>query len=232
MTPRYRLHYAPDNASLIVRLALEELRQPYTPVLVDRATQAQRSPAYLALNPAGRIPVLETPDGPVFETAAILLWLAERHGALFPPPGDPARGRALQWLFYLSNTPHALMVPLFYVHRVAPEPAWPEVRAKLARRVTEALTVLDGAADDAGPFFLGADLSLIDLYCPALLRWSQLYPTVSPGWLDLSALPRLLRGAQAVEARPSVAALCRAEGMEPHPFTRARLPVPPEGSAT
>ncbi len=50
---------------------------PYRTVLVDRAAQAQKSPAYLALNPNGLIPVLETPHGPVFETAAILLWLAE-----------------------------------------------------------------------------------------------------------------------------------------------------------
>ena len=91
MSP-YRLHYAPDNASLIVRLALEELGRPYETVLVDRRAKAQRSPAYLALNPAGRIPTLETPDGPISETGAILLWLADRHGALAPAAGDPARG--------------------------------------------------------------------------------------------------------------------------------------------
>ena len=84
MTPRYRLHYAPDNASLIIRLALEELGQAYETTLVNRQAQVQRSAAYRALNPNGLIPVLETPDGPMFETAAILLWLADRHGALAP----------------------------------------------------------------------------------------------------------------------------------------------------
>ena len=59
MTGSLTLHYAPDNASLIVRLALEEAGLPYRTVLVDRAANAQRSPAYMALNPAGRIP----PDG-------------------------------------------------------------------------------------------------------------------------------------------------------------------------
>ncbi|MCB1329029.1 MAG: glutathione S-transferase N-terminal domain-containing protein, partial [Maritimibacter sp.] len=71
------LHYAPDNASLIIRIALEELGLPYETRLVDRQAEAQKSPAYLALNPQGLIPVLETPEGPIFETAAILLWLGE-----------------------------------------------------------------------------------------------------------------------------------------------------------
>ena len=59
----YLLHFAPDNASLCIRLALEELRLPYQTALVDRDINAQRSPAYLALNPNGLIPVLETPHG-------------------------------------------------------------------------------------------------------------------------------------------------------------------------
>ena len=61
MRMNYRLHYAPDNASLIIRLALEEIGVPYETVLVDRRSRAQDTTAYRALNPAGLIPVLETP---------------------------------------------------------------------------------------------------------------------------------------------------------------------------
>ena len=68
MTAPYRLHYAPDNASMIVRLVLEALRQRYEVILVDRAMRGQNEPAYLALNPNGLIPTLETPDGSIFET--------------------------------------------------------------------------------------------------------------------------------------------------------------------
>ena len=87
----YVLHYAPDNASLIVRLALEELGVPYRTALVDRSVKAHRGAAYRALNPAGRIPTLETPQGPISETGAILLWLAETHGALLPGAGAWSR---------------------------------------------------------------------------------------------------------------------------------------------
>jgi len=78
----YVLHYAPDNASMIFRLALEHLGVAYQTALVDRAAGGQNAAAYLALNPNGLIPVLETPQGPIFETGAILLWLGDTHGGL------------------------------------------------------------------------------------------------------------------------------------------------------
>ena len=87
-----KLYYAPDNASLILRLALEEASIPYETVLVDRAKRAQKSPNYLALNPAGKIPTLVTPKGPMAETAACLLWLSDTHpdADLGPTPDAPA----------------------------------------------------------------------------------------------------------------------------------------------
>ena len=85
MTGPLTLYYAPDNASLCVRLALLEMGIPFDTVLVDRSKAGQHDPAYLALNPNGLIPTLVTPHGPIYETAAILLWLSEQHGdALMP----------------------------------------------------------------------------------------------------------------------------------------------------
>ena len=104
------LHYAPDNASLCIRLALEELDVPYRTCLVDRSVKAQKAANYLAMNPNGLIPVLETPHGPMFETGAILLWLADTYEGLIPGPDDPTRAHALQWLFWLSNTLHLSLI--------------------------------------------------------------------------------------------------------------------------
>ncbi|MCX8224579.1 MAG: glutathione S-transferase, partial [Sulfitobacter sp.] len=115
----YILHYAPDNASLIIRLALEALGQPYRTVLVDRAASAQTSPAYLALNPHGLIPVLECPDGAIFETGAILLWLTDRHGELGPKVHSPKRADFLKWLFFISNTVHPALRMTFYPEKYA-----------------------------------------------------------------------------------------------------------------
>jgi glutathione S-transferase len=81
------LYWSPDSANVVVRTVLEELGVAYQDVLVDRAGGVHSSAAYRAMNPQGLLPVLVVPDQdePLFETAAILLWLAERHSALQPP---------------------------------------------------------------------------------------------------------------------------------------------------
>ena len=110
----YVRHYAPDNASLVIRLALEQVGAPYRCALVDRRQAAQRSNAYMALKPNGLIPTLETDQGPIFETGAILLWLANRHGGVGPAPDSAERADFLTWLFFLSNTVHSALLMLFY----------------------------------------------------------------------------------------------------------------------
>lgn len=232
----YVLHYAPDNASLIVRLTLEELGVPYSTVLVDRGRTAQRSTAYRALNPAGLIPVLETRDGPLFETAAILLWLADRHGAMAPGTGAPARGEFLKWLFFTSNTLHAQLRMLFYPAKyVGDDPAaQAHLSSTLTRRnathmtLPDALDLLDarqGARGDAPP-------DVLDYYIAALLRWCRLYPTEGNAWFDLAEYPALLTLAQDLETRPAVRAAIAAEGLGRTPFTAPTYANPPEGSAT
>ena len=233
MNGRYRLHYAPDNASLIVRLALEELAVTYDTALVDRRARAQRSPAYLALNPAGRIPVLETPDGPLFETGAILLWLADRHGALAPRPGDPARGAMLKWLFFLGNTLHPAMRMIFYADQYAgPGTAMQAaLRGHMQGEAVRHLDVLDTAAERSPTLFSGKTPGVIGLYLGPALRWIALYPDGQTGWFELSRFPRLHALARDLEARASTCAAIKAEGLGAHPFTAPRRPDPPEGAA-
>ena len=233
MTETLRLHYAPDNASLVIRLALEELRLPYETVLVDRARDAQTSPAYLALNPAGLIPALETPQGVMFETAAILLWLSETRGAMAPPAGDPARGDFLKWLFYLSNTTHANLRLNFYPEKyVGPDPAMQAALRSHARaNLTRGYDLMDGLAAEGLSWINAAQVSVIDLYLSAMLRWSALYPRGDTAWFDLTHWPNLADLARRIDARPGTAVLCRAEGMAPRPFSNPDYPDPPEGVA-
>ena len=225
------LHYAPDNASLIVRMALEELGVPYETRLVDRAARAQESEAYRALNPAGLIPCIELDGRAVFETAAILLTLAERAGALAPIPGDEARPRFLSHLFYVSNTLHAELRQLFYPEKYASADL-PGHRARSAERLTRAFALMDAAYPEASPWFGGGGPTIIDLYLAATLRWVQIYPAAAPGQVDPSAFPRLMRMARALEVRSAISRACEAEGIAPPFFTAATRPDPPEGSAT
>lgn len=224
MTAPYRLHYAPDNASLCVRLALEELGVAYDTVLVDRAVRGQKAPSYLALNPNGLIPVLETPLGPLFETGAILLWLADTHFGLAPAQSHPDRGPVLTWHFWLSNTLHPSLRMLFYPGLYGPAEG---VRAATIVRLRDLLTMLE--CEPTG--WLDRP-SILSCYAAPMLRWLAIYPPGHTDWFHLPKYPRLEHMARMMEDRRSARAAILAEGLGPYPFTDPRPPNPPEGSAT
>jgi len=229
----YVLHYAPDNASLIIRMALEELALPYRTILVDRAARQQDSPAYRALNPAGLIPVLETPQGPLAETGAILLWLSETHGALGPRADDPARGAFLQQLFFVSNTLHADLRMVFYPEAYVGADC--AMQAGLHETVTARLQrhyALLETQIESGVAWFGRDApTILDLYIAATLRWAQIYGRVDCAWLSFDTYPCLRDMALRLEARSSVAVARLAEGLGTTPFTDPVACQPPEGSA-
>jgi glutathione S-transferase len=225
----YTLHYAPDNASLIIRLALEALGQPYRTVLVDRKAAAHKSPPYLKLNPHGLIPVLETPDGPIFETGAILLWLSDRHGTLGPQADSPQRADFLKWLFFTSNTVHSALRMTFYPEKYAgPDPAHQAaLRLTMQDALKRHLATLDARAA-LRPIPLA-----IQFYLAALLRWSVLYPVQKDrNWFNLDDYPHLKQMCLTLETLPCTAAAQTAEGLGPTPFSSPRYATPPQGSAT
>ena len=232
MTKAYRLHYAPDNASLVIRLALSELDVPFDTCLVDPAARAQKTGAYRRLNPNGLIPVLETEDRPLFETAAILLWLVDRHAALGPQPGDPRRGRFLSWLFFVSNTLHSALRMLFYTSTyIGPDDHHQtQLTAVTAQEVTRFFDMLDQEAGYAKAAFGSANVTVLDIYVAACLRWVQLYPLGSPhlGRFASRNWPNLHRMALRLEIRQSVAAWRLSEGVGPAPFTQPDYPNPIE----
>jgi len=226
----YVLHYAPDNASLIVRMTLDMLCVPFETRLVDRRTSEQRSAHYLALNPNGLIPTLETPDGPIFETGAILLWLSERHGALAPAPDSPARGDFLKWLFFCANTVHAQLRLLFYADQTVGSDA--TLKSADEQSAQQALVrhfqTLDIARTNA---FGHTQPSVLDIYLAVMLRWCAIYGPDDRSWFRLDATPRLARLCARTEQLPATALAQVAEGLGPTPFTAPRRPTPPEGSA-
>lgn len=225
----FTLHYAPDNASMIIRLVLEEAGLPYRLALVDRAVRAQDSAAYRAVNPTGLVPALETPEGPLSETGAILLWLADRHGAgLAPTPTADERGTFLRWLFFVSNTAHADLRQLFYPLQYVPAMAVAEHHEILTRRMLRHYAILDAAASATPALF--APPSILAPYVCALMRWSVLYPEGQSRWFDIAAYPHLQAVALAQEARAATLKVQAAEGLGPTPFTAPTYCCPPEGS--
>ena len=229
----YILHYAPDNASLIVRLALLELGLPFTTQLVDRAVQAHNSDAYRAKVPTGLIPALEWDGQVMFETGAILLHLADQSGRMMPPASDALRPDALKWVFFIANTLHADCRPHFYPARYAGQSPAPAAFCAATRaRLAEHLTLLDRAATAQPALFWADGPSILTLYCAVICRWLQLYPQDQTKWLDLGNWPALYDLALRCEVRPSAHAAARAEGLGTAIFSAPTPPNPPEGSPT
>jgi glutathione S-transferase len=235
----YVLHYAPDNASLIVRLVLEELEAPYRTVLVDRAARAQEGAAYRSTNPTGLIPALETRDGVIFETAAILLWLADTRVDMTPNAPDPGRGSLLSWLFFTANTLHPMLRMTFYPEKYVCSD--PDAQSALRQRLTtlhpvdmslpRALALLEGLYASRPETLRRKAPIILDYYVCVLLRWCQIYPAGATAWFDFAPYPALRALAQRLETRPATMAAIRAEGLGPTPFSSASLPMPPEGCA-
>lgn len=228
----YRLHYAPDNASMIVRLTLEHGRIPYDTMLVDRRAQAQKSPAYRALNPHGLIPVLETPDGVLFETAAILLWLVDTHKGLGPQPGDPQRADFLKWLFSLSNTLHPALRMLFYPDvYVDLSGAQKALQEGARRNITAYLDRIEQLLQSAPTWLDQPKPCVADFYLATMLRWMALYPADGPRWFRLSRWTALEAFAQRRDHDRAALRVAEAEGLGAAPFSQPTYPTPPEGSA-
>ncbi len=181
------------------------------------------------------IPALETPDGPLFETAAILLWLADRHKRMAPPaPDAPERAPFLSWLFACSNGLHTDLRQLFYPPQLYATADHAGGHAALTRkRITRHLDRLEGGLASAGnPWFCAEAPSILDLYVAVMLRWPALYPVEHCAWYNLTRWPGLHALARRVETRRSMAVAQAAEGLGPTPpLTAPRYPEPPEGSA-
>jgi len=227
----YTLHYAPDNASLILRLVMLDAGLPFTTQLVDRATRQQDSSAYRALNPTGLIPTLVTPAGPISETAACLLWLSEAHPAagFAPAPGHRDRISFLRWLFFLSNTAHADLRQIFYPDQYVGREGLNSHLAKLTSRMIRHFTLLDQAAQTHPSLFTAP--CVLAYYTATLMRWPMLYPKTAQRWFKITDFPALHAMAKTLDTRPATLAALAAEGLGPTPFTHPHHARPPEGSA-
>jgi glutathione S-transferase len=216
----YVLHTTPDSAGLVVRVVLEELGVPYQVAILDRAAGEADTPAYRALQPMGLVPALETPDGPMFETGAILLWLADRHGGLAPAPESADRTAFLKWFFLANNGLHTTAMELFYPERYAgDEGAIPGVLAKSGARFHGFVRLLDGMAASRPGWCRADGPSVLGYYLGMLMRWSQLFGEDSPGRVALAEYPALRRLGAALEIRPAALRVAEAEGLGRTIFT-------------
>ena len=197
MTPIQLYTYQTPNGHK-ASIMLEETQLPYDVHVVDIEAGDQKTPAFLALNPNNKIPVVVDPDRErtVFESGAILHYLAERSGVLVP--GSEAERIAVQsWSFFQAAHVGPTLGPLWNYKIFAPEKI-PYVIGRFEAEAGRVYRVLDGQlarhAHIAGEAYGIADV----------MTWPWIHAGLSKLGLALDATPHLARWYMAVAARPAV----------------------------
>jgi GST-like protein len=170
---RLQLYSAPTPNGVKVSIMLEEIGLPYEPHYIDIGKDESWTPEYLALNPNGKIPAIVDPDGPngkpfgLFESGAILLYLAEKTGKLLP--ADPAlRYETIQWVFFQMAAIGPIFGQVGFFHKFAGR----EIADKrpLERYATESRRLI-GVLETrltSRPWIAGDDYTVADV---ATLGW-------------------------------------------------------------
>ena len=172
------LYSWPRSSGSRVCWALEELGVPYRYVEVDGANKANLQPAYLAINPTGKVPALVDDGQRFFETVAILLHLAQKYGmdkGLWPAPGSPQRADAASWLVWSGTGLAPPMMEVVYHGMDSPFSYAPADRSAAAAQYNRSqldrmLGALQGQL--AGREYLtGAQFTMADLACASTLAF-------------------------------------------------------------
>jgi len=205
---KFYFHPSPNPAK--VALFLEEAGLPYEIVPVDTRKGEQFDPAFLAINPNAKTPAITDGDVTVFDSNAILLYLAEKTGQFLPEDTPVLRGELLSWLMFVATGIGPYSGQAVHFQHFAPEPKDYAVSRYLfeARRH---YGILDARL--AGRrYMLGDDYTIVDM---AVWGWARLVPFVlgSDAWATMPNLKRLF---DEISARPAAK---RAEALrERHSF--------------
>jgi glutathione S-transferase len=193
------LYTSPTPNGWKASVALEELGLPYQVHAIDLLSGAQRAPDYLAINPNGRIPAIvdhEADDFAVFESGAILIYLAEKTGQLMPSDAK-GRSRVLQWLMFQMGGIGPMMGQANVFHRYFPE----KIQVVIDRYQGESgrlFGVLDRQLADHE--WLAGDYSIADI-----ANWCWVRTHKWSG-VDIAPFEHLQRWVAAIAARPAAQA--------------------------
>jgi GST-like protein len=206
---RLQLYSLPTPNGVKVSIMLEETGLPYEPHLVDFATNDQLSPEFLALNPNNKIPAILDPHGPggqalaLFESGAILIYLAEKTGQLLPQAAAQ-RYETIQWLMFQMGGIGPMFGQLGFFHKFAGKD-WEDKRPR-DRYVAESqrlLAVLNQRLADRA-WIMGDAYTIADI---ATFPWVRnLIGFYGAGELvGIQNFPHVTRALAAFVARPAVA---------------------------
>lgn len=205
-----KLYYHPSPNPLKVALFLEEAAMPYEVIPVDTRKGEQHLPDFLAINPNGKTPALVDDDAKVFDSNAILLYLAEKTDQFLPENTPVQRAQMLSWLMFVATGIGPYSGQLVHFNHFAPEPKEYAVN-RYNFEAHRHWNIID--AQLAGKqFMLGDTYTIVDM---AIWGWARMVPFIlgENAWDNLPNLKQLL---DTINERPAAA---RAEAIkEKHEF--------------
>ena len=198
-----KLYYLPGACSLSPHIVMREAGIPVELDKVDRAMRKTESGKdYLAVNPLGYVPALETPDGVMREASVIVQWIADQKPAakLAPPQGTPQRYKMQEWLNYISTELHKGTSPLFHPK------ATDDWKAVVRERLGERYAYVDRHLAK-NKFLMGDQFTVADAYLFTVAGWTKHVG------IDLGKWPALKAYCERIAQRPAVQAALKAEGL-------------------
>lgn len=187
------LYHSPNTRSSGALILLEELGVPYDLHVLNMKAGEQRAPAYLAVNPMGKVPAVRDGDAVITEQGAVFIYLADRYpqAGLAPAIGDPLRGPYLRWLVYYGSSFEPAVVD-----RAMKREAGSTAMSPYGDFDTMLKTLTDQLAK--GPYLLGTKFTAADVLWGTALGWTTRFKIVPE-------LPVIMDYVARVGARPAVA---------------------------
>ncbi|ACL56689.1 glutathione S-transferase family protein [Methylobacterium nodulans] len=172
-TDRVTLYHSPNTRSSSALLLLEELGAPYDLHVLDMRAGENRQPAYLAVNPMGKVPAIRHGEALVTEQPAIFIYLADLfpEAGLAPPLGDPLRGPYLRWMVYYGSCFEPAVVD-----KARELDAGPQAMSPYG-----SFEAVMGVVNDQlrrGPYLLGERFSAADVLWGMALAWTTMFKLV------------------------------------------------------
>ncbi len=182
-----------------VALFLEEVAIPYEPRPVDTRKGEQFDPAFLAVNPNGKVPVIDDDGVIVFDSNAILLYLAEKTGKFLPPATPTNRGQLLSWLMFVATGVGPFSGQAVHFKHFAPEKV-PYAHNRYQYEAMRHFSVLDAHLANRR-YMVGDTYTIVDM---DIWGWARMVPFIlgDEAWAKLPNLKRLF---DEISARPTAA---------------------------
>jgi GSH-dependent disulfide-bond oxidoreductase len=192
-----KFYYSGAPNPMKVALCLEEMGLAYEPIPVDTRKGDQHKPDYLAINPNGKVPAIVDGEATVFDSNAILLYLAEKTGKFLPAKSDKNRGELMSWLMFVASGIGPFSGQSVHFRNYAPE----KIPYAINRYMYEAQRHYGIVNERLGKhkYMVADSYGIVDM---ALWGWARLIPSAL-GEEHWSKFPNLKRLVDEISARPA-----------------------------